>query len=331
MYSGDQNWLSHRYELLKAKTLMHRSGDDGLVRSAEMDRKRHDIVDWPQKERDGYVFTEINTVVNAFHIKAIQQMADLARAIGRDEDAEAFEARAELALASFQDTLFDETAGIYRDGVGTDHSSMHANFIPLAFGLVPDDKLAGVIAWLEQREMQCSVYAAQYLMDGLFSYGGDKKAIDLMIADGDRSWKHMVESGTTISWEAWDLKYKPNQDWNHAWGAAPANLLPRHILGVQPSAPGWRAATIRPCPGGLTFARGRVPTTRGPIEIDWNSEVTFKLSIALPDGMTAEMNLPAADGTSGVYVEGKSVAATKARDRWIVRDEVSGSVTVEVK
>ena len=22
---------------------------------------------------------------------------------------------------------------------------------------------------------------------------------------------------------------KPNQDWNHAWGAAPANLLPRFL------------------------------------------------------------------------------------------------------
>ena len=27
----------------------------------------------------------------------------------------------------------------------------------------------------------------------------------------------MVESGTTITWEAWDMKCKPNQDWNHAW------------------------------------------------------------------------------------------------------------------
>ena len=39
MYSGDNEWLKHRYELLKAKTLMHRSGDDGLVRSAEMDQQ----------------------------------------------------------------------------------------------------------------------------------------------------------------------------------------------------------------------------------------------------------------------------------------------------
>lgn len=331
MYSGDNRWIRHRYESLKAKTLMLRSGSDGLIRSAEMDRKKHDIVDWPQNERDGYVFTEINTVVNAFHIEAIKQMARMARALGKSEDAEAFEMRAKLARAAFQQTLFNEAAGIYRDGVGTDHSSVHANFFPLAFGLVPEDKLAGVIAWLEQRDMQCSPYAAQYFMEGLFGNGSDDKAIQLMIADGDRSWKHMVNSGTTISWEAWDLKYKPNQDWNHAWGAAPANLLPRFVLGAQPAAPGWATAVIRPCTGGLKHARGVVPTSRGPISIDWKNEVAFTLNLSLPADMSAEVDLPANEGATGVYVDGKPVDANPVGNRWIVTDEVSGSVVIEVR
>ena len=153
--------------------------------------------------------------------------------------AEAFEARVKLAKASFQATLFDESAGIYRDGIGTDHSSIHANFFPLAFGLVPDDKIDGVLAWLEKENMGCSPYAAQYFMEALFKNGSADKALELIRAEGDRSWKHMLDSGTTITWEAWDLKYKPNQDWNHAWGAAPANLLPHYVLGVQSAAPGW--------------------------------------------------------------------------------------------
>ncbi len=35
----------------------------------------NDIVDWPPRERDGYVRTEVNTVVNAFHLAAIEKMA----------------------------------------------------------------------------------------------------------------------------------------------------------------------------------------------------------------------------------------------------------------
>lgn len=331
MYSGDDQWLEHRYDLLKAKTLMHRSGSDGLVRSSEVDQKRTDIVDWPKKERDQFVFTEINTVVNAFHIEAIKQMAKMARAIGKSEDAAGFETHAKLATNAFQAALFDQTAGIYRDGVGTDHSSIHANFFPLAFGLVPENKVAGVLAWLEEKDMRCSPYAAQYFMDALFDRGSGRKAIELMLADGDRSWKHMLNSGTTISWEAWDLRYKPNQDWNHAWGAAPANLLPRFVLGAQPLAPGWTTARIRPCPGNLTHARGRVPTTRGPISIDWANEATFTLSLTLPDGMTAQVELPAREGTTAVHLNGKPVAATKHSDRWIVNEVVSGSAKLELK
>jgi hypothetical protein len=331
MYSGDNDWLKHRYESLKAKTLMQRSGKDGLIRSAQIDQTRHDIVDWPKKERDNYVFTEINTVVNAFHIEAMKKMATMARAVGKDEDADAFEARINLAKASFQKTLFDEAAGIYRDGIGTDHSSIHASFFPLAFGLVPEDKLAGVVEWLGKKDMQCSVYAAQYFMEGLFNNGSDKKALDLILADGDRSWKHMVNSGTTISWEAWGMKYKPNQDWNHAWGAAPANLLPRFVLGAQPATAGWKTAMVRPCPGGLKHASGKVPTPRGSIEIDWKNDSTFKLSLTLPEGMSAKVDLPAADGSGGVFAGGEPVAATKKNGRWIVTEEVTGSVDFEVK
>ena len=331
MHSGDNDWLKHRYESLKLKTLIHRAGDDGLVRSAELDRTRNDIVDWPKKERDGFVFTEINTVVNAFHIAALEQMAKMADAVGKTEDSAAFAARAKLARDAFQETLFDESAGVYRDGVGTDHSSIHANLFPLAFNLIPEDKKGGVIKWLEGKEMQCSVYAAQYFLEGLFNNGSDKKAISLITAEGDRSWKHMVNSGTTISWEAWEMKYKPNQDWNHAWGAAPANLLPRFVLGVQPSSPGWETATIRPSPGELKFALGKVPTPRGPISVDWKSDSTFKLSLILPEGVAAKVELPAVEGAKSVFVDGNSVEANKAGDRWILSDEVSGEVAIELR
>ena len=331
MYSGDTEWLKHRYESLKSKTLMNRSGEDGLIRSGPLDQSRHDIVDWPKGERDGFVFTEINTVVNAFHIAAIEQMAEMATAAGKEEDAKLFTARAELARAAFQEKLFDETAGIYRDGIGTDHSSIHSNFFPLAFNLIPEDKKPKVIKWLKEQDMKCSVYAAQYFMESLFNNGGDQKALDLITADNDRSWKHMVNSGTTITWEAWGLKYKGNQDWNHAWGAAPANLLPRFVLGVQAASPGWKTALIRPCPGSLKFAKGKVPTPLGPVKVDWKNGDQFKLELQLPQGMSAKIEFPATDSSKSISVNGQEVEATKENGRWILQDAVAGSVTIESK
>ena len=330
LHTGDTKWLSSRYESLKPKLLLDRAREDGLLISNPEQIKRLDLVDWPQKERDGYVFKKVNTVVNAFHIRALGMMAELASSLGKDKEAIDYTAIAAKAKAAFQDKLFDAAKGAYRDGEGTDHTSQHASLFPLAFGLVPAEQIPAVVETIKKRGMACSVYAAQYLMEGLFTNGAGLHALELVTAPTDRSWRHMVESGTTITWEAWDLKYKPNQDWNHAWGAAPANLLPRFILGAEPLSPGWKQARIRPQTGTLTFAKGKIPTPRGPITIDWENKTSFQMKLTLPEGMGARLELPASSSSKGVSINGKPVAAKRIGPSWIVDETVNGELTVQV-
>ncbi len=331
MHTGDQAWLATRYESLQAKLLPGRLRADGLVGSDAAAIKKGDLVDWPAAERDGFAFTPVNTVVNAFQLRALALMAELAAALGRTAEATAYRDRERATRAVFQAKLFDPARGVYRDGEGTDHASQHANLFPLAFGLVPADQRARVTAWVGARGMACSVYAAQYLLEALFDHGAADTALALITAPNDRSWKHMIESGTTISWEAWDQKYKPNQDWNHAWGAAPANLFPRYLLGAQTLTPGWKRVLIRPHPGTLTRAEGKIPTPRGPIQVEWARGATFTLALSLPPGTSARLELPDAEGSRSVAVGGKPVAAKRVGARWILDEEVKGRVTVEVR
>jgi alpha-L-rhamnosidase len=331
MQTGDRNWLAQHYEWLKTKTLVERAGDDGLIRSTPAQIRHGDSVDWPPGERDGYVFTPVNTVMNAFHLRAIEEMRQLALALGKESDAEAFDKRERGTLASFQKVLFNQKTGLYRDGIGTDHSSLHANLFPLAFGLVPLDKRAHLAEWLAQQGMRCSVYAAQYLLEGLFENGQASAAVEEMIAPDDRSWRHMVDSGTTITWEAWDQRYKPNQDWNHVWAAAPANLLPRFVLGVQVNTPGWSEAEIQPHPGDLQFASGTVPTPRGTVRVSWKTAPAFTLSAELPAGMEAKVRLPAAEGSRGVWIDGHAAMAHREGTWWVLDKDVSGRISMEVR
>lgn len=334
MQTGEVAWLAARYDALRGKLLLSRARADGLLVSSAAQTRRNDLVDWPAGERDGYVFKPVNTVVNAFHLRALALMAELAAALGKDAEAAEFSARERTTRAAFQKVLFDPTRGVFRDGEGTDHASQHATLFPLAFGLVPDAQRTRAVARMAERGMACSVYAAQYLLEGLFLNDADTRALALMTADNDRSWKHMVESGTTLTWEAWDQKYKPNQDWNHAWGAAPANLLPRFVLGAQPLSPGWGRARIRPHPGGLEFARGTIPTPRGPVSVRWENGAAFKLSLTLPKGMSAAVELPASAASRGVVLHGPSgrklVGAQRRDARWVLAEDVTGAVTLEV-
>ena len=330
MHTGDTAWLAPRYEALKSKLLLERAGPDGLITSTPAQIKKGDIVDWPRGERDDYVFTSVNTVVNAFHLSSLKRMAELAKALGHDEEAAAYEERAGKTQQVFQEKLFDQQRMLYRDGVDTDHASLHANLFPLAFGLVPDNHREEIAQWVSEKGMACSVYVAQYLMEALFENDAATTALKLMTAANDRSWRHMVESGTTISWEAWDLKYKPNQDWNHAWGAAPANLLPRFVLGARPLTPGWRRALIQPNPGTLSSAEGKIPTPRGPIQIQWENDATFKLSLTLPPGMTARIELPATEDSQKILIDGNQAAAKRQGNWWILDENVSGTLSLEV-
>ena len=331
MQTGDRAWLAQHYEYLKTRTLEDRAGDDGLIRSTPAQMRNGDVVDWPPGERDGYVFTPVNTVVNAFHLRAMEDMRQLALVLGKERDAEDYAQRERRTLASFQRVLFDQKTGLYRDGIGTDHSTTHANLFPLAFGLVPEDKRAHVAEWLAQQGMKCSPYAAQYLLEGLFENGQAKAAVEEMIAPGDRSWRHMVDSGATITWEAWDARYKPNLDWTHAWGAAPANLLPRFVLGVQVGKPGWSQAEIQPHPGGLLFASGTVPTPRGTVRVSWKMAPRFTMSLALPAGMEAKVRLPAAKGSRGVWIDGHAAMARREGAWWVLDKDVEGRMSMEVR
>ncbi|MBM3852195.1 MAG: alpha-L-rhamnosidase [Verrucomicrobia bacterium] len=330
-HTGDRAWLEARYSALRAKLLLDRVGPDGLVVSTEKHIAKGDIVDWPKGERDGFVFTSVNSVVNAFYLRALELMIEMGRALGRDAEANEYAGHLARSRTAFQRAFFDPATGRCRDGIGTDHSSLHANLFAYAFGLVPAEHAPKVGAWLQTRGMDCSVYVAQYYLEALFRAGAGPRALDLMLAENDRSWRHMLARGATISWEAWDHKYKPNQDWNHAWGAAPANLLPRFLLGVEAAVPGWSRARIAPQPSGLTRAAGRVPTPRGPIEVSWTAAATtFQIELRLPSGIAADVRLPAAASSQGVRRDGASVAARREGSLWVLAEPVSGTSKLEV-
>ena len=310
--TGDVTLAARNYDALKKKLLMGKARDDGLLRAGA-------IVDWPEGERDGYnhgfkfpgdrqLGPEYNTVVNAFYYHALQCMTLLARALEKTEDAREFEAKARQVYESFNAKFFDAAQGLYLDGEGSDHASLHANLFALDFGLVPADRQAKVADFVQSRGMACSVYGAQYLLEAMFKSGKDDYALRLMTAKGERSWPHMIELGSTMTLEAWDAKYKPNLTWNHAWGAAPANILSRFVLGVRPLSPGCRKILIAPQPGKLASVRGKAPTARGPVTVTVENSGSFKLEVDIPANTIARLAVPRVDGAQ-VWLDGKKVSA----------------------
>ncbi|BCU78599.1 hypothetical protein llg_33140 [Luteolibacter sp. LG18] len=301
LWSGDDTSLKKHYNELVGRAMVQQRTPEGLFQGWNKGDIR-DIVDWPAVERDGYDMNPpVKTVVTAFHYRAVVLLAEIAGQLGKREDAAKFKAMAEASYKAVNDTLWDETKGCYVDGFDpatknrSGHASSHANFFPLALGLVPAERMPRVAAFLKSRGMVCSVYGAQFLLEALYDSGEAETALSLLTSNGLRSWRNMSEKvGATITLEAWDPSLKPNLDWNHAWATAPSNVIPRKLMGIDPLEPGFKRFQVKPQTAGLKEAKVKLPTPKGAIVLDitGTSAADWKAKIVVPAGTAAEFECP---------------------------------------
>lgn len=310
LYTGSTKLIKKYYEQLKFKTLMGLAGEDGLISTKspkltnefmknlgfkDGNRRLVDLVDWPagpnKGERDGFVFMPYNTVINVLYVKNMEIMASFAKILDKPKEEADFNEKALIAKMAINQKMLSKTSKVYTDGIGTEHASIHANMFALAFNMVPKENIKPVIDFIKSRGMACSVYGAQYLMEALYNASEADYALSLMTSTSQRSWYNMIRVGSTMTMEAWDMKYKPNSDWNHPWGAAPANVIPRLMWGIQPKTPGGSIIAIKPQLSTLTHTEIKVPFLNGEVyatykKVDKNKQI---YSFDIPANMLADV------------------------------------------
>lgn len=336
LYTADTQLMKRHYDMLKAKTLLALRQPNGLISTkltpqtpeflrsiGYRGKSIRDIVDWPQSgafgvgkkeagEADGYKLGEYNTVVNAYHYRNLRLISQMAHLLGKTEDEQQYAREADRVLKQFNTLLFNAQEGCYMDGLDTDHASLHANMFPVAFDMVSPGQLPRVLEFMRSRGMACSVYGAQFLLDALYQAGDADYALSLMNATTERSWYNMIRIGSTMGLEAWDARFKNNLDWNHAWGAAPANVIPRKLMGVEPAEPGFRTIRIKPQPGSLAQAEALIPTIRGGVKVSFQNQPgqPFQLQVEIPANTQAEVYLPLRNKKGQIQMDGTQVKGT---------------------
>jgi len=252
-----------------------------------------DLIDWPVSLRDGYVFSDINTVINAYNHRALRDLGSLATVIGREDDARELSTLARNSAAAINQHLFDPAANRYRDGFEIDHHALHASVFPLAFGIATDRE-AVAAEYLIERRITGNIFSAAYQVEALFALGHAEAALDLLSSDDVKSWRNMIALGAGTTMETWDPRFKPNTTYSHPAAASPAYLIPMGLFGIDAIDPAHRRFTVEPRPGNLANASIRVPTLSGFIEAAFTQEagnLSFRLTV--PANTTAELRLAA--------------------------------------
>lgn len=361
-YTGNDGLLKKYYPELQHKMLMPLAGPNGLISTRTnkqsdaflktihitktFDNRRglHDNVDWPQTgdyigpekeykgETDGFIYNTYNSVINAYYYRNLVLMQKIALVLGKKEDAQLYSAKAKTVYASFLQTFQDADTGLIKDGDSTSHTSLHANMFALAFGLVPQKDISRVVKFIKSRKMACSVYGAQFLMDALYKAGEADYALALLSSTSQRSWYNMIRVGSTITLEAWDKVYKPNLDWNHAWGAVPANIIVRKLMGVEPTSPGFETFQIKPQLGSLTSASLKTPTIKGSVSVTFDkTDTTTTLKVSVPGGTTANIYVPADPKRTNLAINGQRSNRKPQNGYYELPDTQPGNYTFELK
>jgi hypothetical protein len=323
LQTGNTDLLSRYYDLLKVDTFTWAATGNGLMQGFPgfPETTNSDIVDYPTaNDCDNFVITSgsylnwTNSVNNAFYYRCLQIMGNIATVIGRTNEATNYAAMAAQVYNVYNSTFWNNGSQSYVDGVGTTHSAAHANFFPLDFGLVFGTNQAAVLDYIHSRiaannAIPTGTYGAEYLLEALFGQGDADTALGLMTTNNSRSWMNMINNGSTLTTEFWNLGENGNMDWNHAWGSAAGNIISRFVLGLRPITAGYGQILIQPQLGQtLSYVQGTIPTIRGPVSIQvTNAPGLFQLLLNIPGNVAATVLLPGTNTTAlvdGVTVSG---------------------------
>lgn len=242
---------------------------DGLLHSVN---GKWNLVDWPDNLRDGYDFKLVNgqadgchNVINSFYYGALQAVAGIRRALGlpaADEGAERFR-------RAFFQCFYRPEKGLFADAASSDHCSLHANALPLLFGLAPEEAKGPIVALIREKRLSCGVYMAYFVLKALAAAGEYGLLFELIVSDDVHSWNTMVKEGATTCFEAWSKELKWNTSLCHPWASAPVPLLIEEIAGLKPLKPGWETIAFEPhLPDSLEELELAFPIPGGEVRLE---------------------------------------------------------------
>jgi len=255
-------------------------------------------------------------LVNTFwYIYVARMMADIARVLGREDDACAYARTAEEAARAFNERFLDRSAGCYSIGW------QGADVFPLALGIVPADSERGVVQHLVDTIMvrngghlDTGIFGTPLLLDVLVRCGRGDVAATIMNKRTFPSYGYMIERGATTIWENW--RWENGTHCHPMFGSVSAWFFAM-LAGIRPDAraAGYRAIIIEPHPlPGLTSAKASIDTPRGTVSVNWAiRRGRFSLAATIPVTSTATVHLPKAGAGDATVSEGGRVFRKQGR------------------
>ncbi len=323
-HTGDMDFLKRQSTSLnRFLERMERSlNADGRFATSD---KSWFFVDWSPGLSGGTAESQYGTSME--YLSAFRAAVPLLRAVGNTP-----------AAAHYQQFAAGLAQALHRQAVSGSSVNFgtrwQINALAILSGAaLPDDDAAiwsRVLSNVKQdtwSDQVISPYFNFFLLQAMAQTGHREAALEWM----RQYWGGMLAEGATSFWEAYDLRWPKNHphlslqadgtsgysvSLAHGWSSGPAAWLEEQVLGIQPTAPGFRTVEIRPDLAGLAWARGAMPTPQGEIRVDLKQQNGgMSIALDLPLGETAHVSVPIQAESSIVIVNGRVQSTGRSTER----------------
>jgi alpha-L-rhamnosidase len=297
---GDTRIVERHYDAMTRWMEYVRRANPDLLRT---NRLNNNYGDWLSPEGDD---TPKDLLATAYFAYDAKLMAEMARAIGRQDDANRYEELFRGIKDAFVEAYVGADGRIKGDTQTGYVLALHMDLLPEDLREVAARHLVRAVE-REDWHLSTGFAGVGYLLPVLTEFGYVDVAYRLLTNKTYPSWGYTIEHGATTIWERWDGWtddrgfQSPNMNsFNHYSLGSVGEWLYRYVAGIDldPREPGYKRVVINPRLGGdLTSARGTCDSIRGKIVSDWElADGELRLKIGIPANTTATVYLPAAAG-----------------------------------
>jgi hypothetical protein len=221
-------------------------------------------------------------------------MEKIATLLGRVGDAAAYRQLAQREADAFNAKYWNANKGYYDSG------SQTASAMPLALGIVPEERKAAVLAHIvadihaHDDHITTGEVGYPYLLRALMEGGENDLVLAMLLRKDPPSYGSQLAAGATSLTEAWDANPRSSQDHFMLGGAEGWFYRGLGGIDIDMSRSKDERITIRPAMvEGVTWVNCGYKSVLGKIESDWKQEDgTTSMDAAIPAGATATLILP---------------------------------------
>jgi alpha-L-rhamnosidase len=289
-FYGDKSELERSYPVMQAYLkYLESKATDGIV--------AYGLGDWydigpkpPGVSQD----TSLGVTGTLMLFEDAVAMSKIAALLGHGEDAASYTALAASEKDAFNKKFWDADRGWY------DRGSQTANAMPLALGVVPDERrtavLERVVVDIEEHGYHITTgeVGYPYMLRALMEGGRNDIVLAMMLRKDPPSYGSQLAAGATALTEAWDANPHNSQDHFMLGGAEEWFYRALGGIDVDMSRSVDERITIRPqMVSGLTWVKSSYDSVLGKITSEWSQEVgATAIDIAIPPGAAGTLILP---------------------------------------